>query len=104
MTSVTKGSGGEIHINWFGVHIQERGSKLLYFGSIIGLNLTFLSLLFILLGFYSDLQYIEYAADQVGWETGIFFMIGYYFFYFILIFILVIFFVYNIRLVGRARK
>lgn len=104
MTSVIKGRDGEININWFGIHLREKGAKWLYFGSIIGLNLTFLSLLFILLGFYSNLQYIEYVADQVGWEVGVFFTIGYYFFYFILIVILVIFFVYNIRLVSKARR
>lgn len=104
MTSVTKGRDSEIHINWFGIHLRNRGSRLLYFGSIIGLNVTLLSLLFILLGIYSDLQYVDYVADQVGWEVSVFFMIGYYFLYFIMILILIIFFVYNIRLVSKARR
>lgn len=102
--SVTKGNSGDIQLIWFGIHLREKGSKILYFGSIIGLNITFLSLLFIFLGLYSNLQYVDYVADQVGWEIGVFFMIGYYFLYFILIFILIIFFIYNIRIVSKTRR
>ena len=102
--SVIKGRDGGVYVSWFGIHLRDKGAKWLYYGSIIGLNITFLSLLFILLGFYSDLQYVDYAADIVGWETGVFFTIGYYFLYFILIFILFVFFIYNIRIVGKARK
>ena len=102
--SVSKGSDRDVHLNWFGIHLRNRGVKILYFTSIIGLNVTFLSLIFIFLGLYSNLQYVDYAADQVGWETAVFFIIGYYFLYFILIFILIIFFIYNIRIVSKLRR
>ncbi|MHA1106661.1 MAG: hypothetical protein ACTSPN_13235 [Promethearchaeota archaeon] len=101
-TSVSKDRN--IQINWFGIRLRGRGVKNLYMFSVIGLNVTFLSLLFIILGLYSDLQYVDYVADQVGWETSVFFMIGYYSLYFVLIIVLIIFFMYNIRLVSKTRR
>ena len=35
--SIIKGRDGEVHVSWFGIHLRDKGAKLLYYGSIIGL-------------------------------------------------------------------